>query len=666
MAQATQPVTRPSTSGPTPQMFSKPGAFILGANYWTSHAGTHMWRDWKPERIERDFQLLADAGLHVLRVFPLWTDFQPIHRMYGVANKREEYRFEGDIPLPDTEAGRAGMSEVMLDRFEYLVDLADKYNFKLIVGLITGWMSGRMYMPPALEGKNALKDPEVVKWEVRFIDHFVKRFRDRDAIVGWNPGNECNCMDRIYDRDEAWTWTATIAKTIKAADPTRPVISGLHGLVLEGGYPWFIHDQAELMDVLTSHPYPAFTPYCKLDPIDTIRTILQATVQSCYYRDIGGKPCFVEETGSLGPTFGSDEASAAFLRTDLFSLYAHDCQGALWWSNHEEAALEHPPYDWVAMERELGLFRLDDSPRPVADEMKKFGKMLESLPFEYLPERLTDAVCLLTRDQDHWGAGYSAFILAKQAGIDITFRSFDQSLPKADFYMLPSVTGNHVMNRSKWVDLARRVREDGATLYISWNGGYLTEFEEVTGLHIYARSDRRGSSEVTFQGDKKFKLTLEGSTNLDMKAAGAEVLASEANGTPAFTRYQYGKGVVYFLSLPLELNLTKAPGLFHEASAQPYSQVYEQMFNNHAPVAERRAVRKSTKNVGVTEHPFEDGSRAIIVINYCPGDADESLTLADGWKFDSVLHGPEAKASGQKVKFTLPANDAAIIKITRD
>ena len=41
----------------------QPGRFLLGCNYWASHAGTRMWADWRPEVVERDFRLLSEAGL---------------------------------------------------------------------------------------------------------------------------------------------------------------------------------------------------------------------------------------------------------------------------------------------------------------------------------------------------------------------------------------------------------------------------------------------------------------------------------------------------------------------------------------------------------------------------------------------------------------------------
>lgn len=59
------------------------GAFTLGCNYWASHAGTRMWRDyWRPAVVGRDLAALGAAGLTTLRVFPLWND------VYGLVGRR--------------------------------------------------------------------------------------------------------------------------------------------------------------------------------------------------------------------------------------------------------------------------------------------------------------------------------------------------------------------------------------------------------------------------------------------------------------------------------------------------------------------------------------------------------------------------------------------------
>ena len=125
----------------------KPGHFVLGVNYWASHAATEMWVDWNPEVVEQDFKRLSDAGIDVLRIFPIWRDFQPITAIRTFNSGVEDYRF-GEIPLPDDQFGNAGVSEKMMERMKILLNLGAKYKIKFIVSLITGQMSHRVFMPP--------------------------------------------------------------------------------------------------------------------------------------------------------------------------------------------------------------------------------------------------------------------------------------------------------------------------------------------------------------------------------------------------------------------------------------------------------------------------------------------------------------------------------------
>ena len=85
------------------------GSFAVGCNYWASYAGTHMWRDWRPIIIEQDFKQLSENGIKVLRVFPLWPDFQLIHQVYAGEGAPPYIAFANEQPLPPT--GSSSMSE---------------------------------------------------------------------------------------------------------------------------------------------------------------------------------------------------------------------------------------------------------------------------------------------------------------------------------------------------------------------------------------------------------------------------------------------------------------------------------------------------------------------------------------------------------------------------
>lgn len=91
----------------------KSGKFFTGCNYWAFHAGTEMWRNWNAEEVEADFACLEASNNRVVRLFPLWRDFQPIRMHYSAENAEKEKRI-GDEPLPFTEVGRAGIDPVMV------------------------------------------------------------------------------------------------------------------------------------------------------------------------------------------------------------------------------------------------------------------------------------------------------------------------------------------------------------------------------------------------------------------------------------------------------------------------------------------------------------------------------------------------------------------------
>lgn len=621
------------------------GKFTVGCNYWASHAGTNMWRDWRPDIIEADFAKLSAHNVRMLRVFPLWPDFQPIHIAYAGGGAIREYRF-GEDPLPDTPEGQAGVSEEALQKFQVFCDLARKYDIQLIVGLVTGWMSGRLYAPPALQGLNLLTDPTAIMWETRYVRCFVNRFRNEASITAWDLGNECNCLAGVSSAAEFYTWTASITGAIRTCDHSRPIISGMHGLLPEGN--WQIGNQAELTDILTTHPYPLFTPYCDAAPINTLRTVMHSTAQTLFYRGIGAKPCFVEEAGTLGNMLGDEQTVAAYVRSCLYSLWAHDCRGYLWWCANEQTHLTHAPYDWNAVERELGLFRQDGSPKPVIQELENFSRFLE--PFEHtpLPGRIVDAVCVLSPAQDCWANAYMSFTLGKQAGLDMEFAYSRQPLPEANCYLLPGLTGDSSMDLHRIRELLHRV-ENGAVLYLSLDNALISAFEQITGMHVTDRRRVDCTETMCFDQDgETFELPLQLRFRLNMHSTGAQVIGTDGKGLPVCSVYPYGKGKVMLLACPLEDYLAHRPDRME--ADPPYYRIYE-ILRSLIPTG--KAARINQANVGLTEHIAEDTKRILVLINHDPEPVQVDLQLADGWKISRFLKG----------SLSLPGNDAAVAEI---
>jgi endo-1,4-beta-mannosidase len=454
-------------------------------------------------------------------------------------------------------------------------------------------------------------------------------------------------------RDQAWVWTNTITSAIRQADPDRNVLSDMHSLKCENES-WRIVDQAELNDILTTHPYPHFTPKCGQDQLNTIRNGLQATVESRFYGDIGNRPCVPEELGTLGPVVCSEKVAAAYIRTTLFSSWAHDCRGLLWWCAYDQGNLDFPPYEWTGLERELGLFRNNRQSKPVCDAMSAFGEILKKLPFKQLPERRKNAVCILTRDQDQWGVAFGSFILAKMAGFDIEFQFVDQPLKKSDFYLVPSVAGLFTLYRSEWLAILDQVH-GGATMLLSYDNAFLQPFENVFGLEVESRE--KTLIPEGFKIDDKNLTCMHTDVMLKIKCTSAEIMLADIKNNPLLTCNKYGKGKTMFLNAPLENFLSNTPGVFNRSDEKPYWKIYA-MAAKVAGV--KRIIVSRNPQVGVTEH-FISGEEAIaVLINYNPEPAVVTPEIGQGWSIVEIIYGQSTDA-----KLNIGGNDGAVVRLVK-
>lgn len=639
------------------------GKYFTGCNYWASHAGTNMWRDWRPDVIDEDMAKLAEHNVRVMRMFPNWRDFQPLRIHYGGGSSEREIRL-GEAPLPFTDAGRAGVDIVMADRFAAFCDLAEKHGIRLIVGLVTGWMSGRMHMPEAFQGKGLLTDPLVIRWQIRFVRYMVRRFKDHPAIAAWDLGNECNCMQGI-SHDAAYLWASAITNTIRAEDKAHPVVSGMHGLSPTGT--WSPEDQGEILDILCTHPYPLFTPYCGTDPLNEMKSILHSTAESVLYASLGGKPCFVEEAGTLGPMIADEDIAADYIRACLFSTWAHDLRGFVWWCANEQELLTHTPYDWDAVERELGLFRTDGSPKPVVGAMKEFADFADSFSAgvtgkdgavgNTLPTYLQDAVCILTAGQDLWATAYGAFILGKQAGLDITYAWCQDEIPASPVYMLPNLCGLAAIEGHVLSEILRRV-ENGATLYVSLGNALMSPFSSYTGVKVKTRCQRTRGDRVTFADGTTADMWSE--IKYQYEVTTAKVLAYTDDGNPALTVNEYGRGKVYFCAYPIESDAGTQAGIVSGEGARDLYRFYAACDLRNS----EKTAKSDSPYVCVTEHIKSENERILTVMNYRPEEGTAHITC-DGYSVSEVLtiHGGAVTPTDDGFDVSLPGDTGLVVVV---
>ena len=540
-----------------------------------------------------------------LRVFPAWRGFQPVKPNYTAKGTIEEYVMENG-KKPNNPYF---LDEKMLDKFSEFLEICKKYDLKVIVGLVTGWMSGALLIPSALYGKNLISDSTALHFEQLFIKGFVEHFKNNCSIYAWDLGNECNNLVEA-NRMEAVVWTGIISNAIKAVDCSRPIVSGMHGLTIDGD--WTIADQAAYTDVLTTHPYPYFCRHTRVDNTVSFRTTLHATAESKWYSDIGNKPCLAEEIGTMGPMVCDEENSANFLRLNLFSLWANGVTGVMWWCAHDQEKLDFFPYNTNMVERELGLLNSDYRAKPVLCEMKKFKDLLENTAID-LPNAKEDAVCILSDDQDHWGVAYMSYVMAKKAGLNLKFSSAEDSIPDSELYLLPSVNGKKVVSKDVYEILKQKVY-NGADLYISVDKGILQGFEELTGLRIIDSYEYNDSVNVKFSD---VELDISKNCNMHMKSITAEVIAYDSDGNLFMSVNKYGKGHVLFVNAPVENQL------IHTHNG----------FDNNMEIIYKTLFAKYIENNIVS-------SGYVVLLNH--SDKQAAFSLNDNYKIEKVIYGDGA------------------------
>lgn len=599
--------------------------FLIGCNYWASNAGCFMWKQFDEKIVKKDLAFLAEYGVNCLRIFPTWDDFQPIAENPMPKSKffnSMSYRVRcNEKILNDQKFSLSGLSEEKLEQFKKVINIAKENGMKVIASFITGWMSGRRFIPPLLQGKDVITDPMAIVWECNFVADMVGELKDYENIIAWELGNECNCLS--YDVDEWQTehWVMSIVNAIRSVDNSRPIYSGMSVMRVQG--PFNERQLARHVDVLTAHSYPVFTPYSTTENLHGMRSALRAACETSLYSSIGGKPCMMEEINALGPNVISDDFLPEYLERSLMTSLAVGTNGYLWWCAFEQSHLDFAPYDMFSLENYLGLSYANYEPKNVLLKMRDLTGTLKEIGA--LPPPKADAVVILPHFVDQWKLAYGAFVLGAQAGRHVDFMYEEDDFKDCDYYVLPSISMLNAIPHLQIKRLLKRVK-DGAKLLITYGGGGIGEQERLTGLKIWGREKVSHTKHCTVNGKE---LSVKCENKLQVIVDTAEILVKDDNGEVFLAKNQLGKGTVYFCSVPLENVYTET----YYAEDTALCEVYKMFF------ADKPSVLKVESNkCMVTVHELENSKTAVMLNNF-DERTELPFSLIDGYKIEKVLCG---------------------------
>lgn len=631
-------------------MFGK--KFGFGVNYWASENATRMWRDFDSEIIESDFIALKKAGVKWLRIFPLWNEFQPIKELTTWAGRSLEVVYEDETPLDDTPEGVAGVSKVMMDRLETVMNLCKKYGFRVDLAIFTGFMSSMNYIPRLFETKNVFTDPTALMWEQKYIKYIVTRFADHEALGGWDLGNECSVMRTIKDNVAAqYSWSMMVANAIRAIDKEHPVISGLDSMSTKTITPentegWQLIPHAECVDILTTHPYPIFRQ--PSDKINTMRPIIHTSAENSLFEDLTGKPCFIEETGSIGYQTCSLDSEADFIRGDLLSAYIHGCHGYFWWCAFDQGEIDFAPYKYNNIGSDYGLLMGDRWEKPITAEARRVMNYISQYE---LPKYERNAVCVIPLNlRNAPSLAANVMCLAEQNDMGIRYAGASKPLPDSNLYIVPSIEGNGALERSDLENLKEKARR-GATVYISMGGGFLRMFPELSGMEIISREAPAKPLTVNIDGNE---LPVNPSYVYHVSEVKGKILAEFSDGTPAIVSRKFGNGKVIISLFSAEIQTARVKGAFDRIDAPAYYKVYE-LIMKQAGI--KPAFYTDNIFVCAKEHKIDSKRSIISLMNYSDEEQKYTVGSTESYTVKKTYYGELCGNIGK--------NDAVIFEVEK-
>ena len=244
-------------------------------------------------------------------------------------------------------------------------------------------------------------------------------------------------------------------------------------------------------------------------------------------------------------------------------------------------------------------------------------------------------------------------MLAKQANIDMNFCYALDKIPDSPLYIFPSISGNKSIDKKRFNEILEKVK-NGSVLYISADTGLIREIPQTTGVSIAYR-EQINSDKIMMFGKKELPIKTE--FFLMPESSSAEVIATDENGNGVFFKNKYGKGYVYFLTLPLEKYLANKSGAFFNENQPPYDLIYRELAKASGV---SRIADSSHPYIRLTEHKINDNSYYIFAINYSNKKSSTKITVDDNFNLTTVF--------GKNIindNLTLDENDGALFKAVK-
>ena len=509
----------------------------VGVNYWPASAGVELWQRWPADEIQRDLDLLPKLGLNCIRFFLRWQDFEPEAGIYD---------------------------PVMFERFNQFLAWCGERRVLAHPSLFVGFMSGSVYWPRWVHGRNVFADPELQERSARFAEHATKVIqRHAGHVLAVDQGNELCCLaeSRAAAPRDIHNWCQAVNTGIRAASKGLLIVSGNEQQQVISDCGWRFGDQPGC-DFYSMHGYPV--PGWHAIPFDGMTDPLCQSLLPLYTkiaRAFG--PVLLQEFGTI-LTFGPKQQDT-YLRALLPAAWQAGANGYLWWCFRDiTSALQ--PYTKHAFESTLGLVDAHGQIKPGLEYFLQFAKEIQTRP---APAPAADAIGLYlpkqyySRDNPHGTDNQPrdlarglcvANYLLQQLGHTTRIVRGDQPLP-ADLHTLV-IAGAH-LGADEATALEPWVRAGNTLLWHAPDPfNWAAEYNQVIGAKPV---DYRGARPIEIHafGQAWHCESFPRNMRVEVETTTAVVMARDTDGVPVLLRRRVGPGTVITVLPDVDENIAR-------------------------------------------------------------------------------------------------------------
>lgn len=317
----------------------------FGVNYTPTRRWYYSWNDWDTAAVRRDLDAIADLNADHIRVFAIWPYFQPNPTL---------------------------VSPTHLDRLSELMDLAEERGLDVCVALLNGWLSGYRFVPDFIDPATFYSNSDYEEPVERYIAAIVDAVGRKSNLLGFDLGNELNCVFTTSQTHEGDRWMNHWMGWLETRCP--------HGVHVNGvdHQPWFKPTTfspqalAARPSMIALHSWIKFTGALKrcgpMDPCCRSLAAAMAHLARAYAAN-HERPIWVQEFGS------SDEWMEPKSIPDFLEAATRDAIEAgvswfTWWASHDlDSALT-----FHDMEYSMGLLDTDNNCKPQGEAFRCLAK----------------------------------------------------------------------------------------------------------------------------------------------------------------------------------------------------------------------------------------------------------------------------------------------------